>query len=189
MEFNQVVRSRRSIFKFESKSVDLNAILPLLDMAVMAPNHHLTEPWQFIWLGHETRRLLAEYYALARANKKCSLNSPDFMTHKLAALDRFMAIPAILMVACKVDDDVLLAEEDYAATCCAVQNLLLAATNNGLGSQWSTHPMIRDKAVLELLGLDHRSMRLVAMVYLGYPKVFPPASPRKPAREFLTVLG
>jgi nitroreductase len=188
MLFNQVVMSRRSIFKFDDKTVVLADIFPLLSAAVMAPNHGLTQPWQFLWVGEQTKTVLAESYGHARALKKCSVDSSDFAEQKSKAVARFMAIPAVLMVACRIDDHPIVAEEDYAATCCAVQNLLLAATDQGLGAQWSTHPMIQDKGVLEVLGLDVQKMRLVAMVYLGYPAVIPPAPPRKAASEFLTIL-
>jgi nitroreductase len=188
MQFNQVVMSRRSIFKFDDKAVALVDILPLLTMAVMAPNHGLTQPWHFLWIGDQTKSTLAKYYGHARALKKYSVDAPDFAEQKSRAVARFMAIPAVLMVACRIDDNPIMAEEDYAATCCAVQNLLLAATDQGLGAQWSTHPMIRDKALLDVLGLDAQKMRVVAMVYLGYPAIIPSEPPRKAASEFLTVL-
>jgi nitroreductase len=188
MLFNQVVMMRRSIFRFTEKKVLLADILPLLTAAVMAPNHGLTQPWQFLWVGEQTKTAMAESYGHARALKKSSVETMDFVTEKNRAVARFMAIPAVLMVACRIDDDPIVAEEDYAATCCAVQNLLLAATDQGLGAQWSTHPMIRDKAVLEALGLDAQKMRVVAMVYLGYPAAVPPEPPRKAASEFLMIL-
>jgi nitroreductase len=189
MEFNQVVMTRRSVFKFEDKTLHFDDILPLLTAAVMAPNHHLTQPWQFLWVGEQTRVLLADRYAQARALKKLGyVDAPEFTSHKAAAVARFMAIPAVLMVACRIDDNEIIAEEDYAATCCAVQNLLLAATDRGLGAQWSTHPMIRDAEVLNLLGLDVHKERLVAMIYVGYPKVVPPAPPRKAVGDCVRLL-
>ncbi len=188
MQFNQVVMSRRSIFKFDPKRIELEVIKPLLQAAVMAPNHGLTQPWQFLWLGEQTKVVLAEYYGHARALKKYSVDAAEFKGEKNRAIARFLAVPGVLMVACRVEDDPIVAEEDYAATCCAVQNLLLAATDKGLGSQWSTHPMIRDARVLAALGLGEQKMRLVAMVYLGYPAFIPPEPPRKAVSESLTVL-
>jgi nitroreductase len=188
MEFNQVVMSRRSVFKFEDKVLSLQDIFPLLTAANMAPNHGLTQPWQFLWLGEQTRSVLADYYAHARALKRYPIDSDAFYLCKSKALARFLAIPAILMVACCIDRDEIVAEEDYAATCCAVQNLLLAATDQGLGAQWSTHPMLRDAVVLHELGLDPLKMRLVAMVYLGYPSVVPLEPPRKSVESFLRLL-
>lgn len=187
MQFNQVVMSRRSVFKFTQQAVHFSDIEPLLQAAVMAPNHGLTQPWRFLWLGDVTKMALSEHYGHARALKKVVLDAPDFAEHKAAAMARFMAIPAVLMVACRIDEHPTVAEEDYAATCCAVQNLLLAATDSGLGAQWSTHPMIGDAAVLALLGLDAKRMRVVAMVYLGYPAVMPPEPPRKAVHEFVTL--
>jgi nitroreductase len=188
MEFNQVVMMRRSVFKFDDKRVEFDDILPLLTVAVMAPNHHLTQPWQFLWVGKRTRILLADHYAQARALKKVAIDAPEFASYKAEAVARFMDVPAVLMVSCRIDDNKVIAEEDYAATCCAVQNLLLAATDRGLGAQWSTHPMIRDADVLSLLGLDAQKERLVAMIYVGYPKVVPPAPPRKAVGDCVRLL-
>ena len=188
MEFNQVIMTRRSVFKFESQAVLLADVLPLLTAAIMAPNHGLTQPWQFLWVGEQTRSHLAQYYGHARALKKCAADTADFAEHKLRAVARFMAIPAIVIVVCRVDANPIVAQEDYAATCCAIQNLLLAATDNGLGAQWSTHPMIRDKLVLALLGLDETQTQIVSMLYLGYPAVIPASPPRKTVDSVLTVL-
>lgn len=187
MEFYQAVSRRRSIFKFTDKQVVVEDLLPLLALSIMAPNHHLTQPWQFLWIGKKHKLVLSEVYALARAKKKVGENSALFLQEVDRAKEKFLATPAILMVACRVDKDPVVAEEDYAATCCAIQNLLLAMTDVGLGAQWSTHPMIKDKTVLKLLGLAE-DQRLVAMLYIGYPAVIPPVPPKKAVEEVLKVL-
>lgn len=188
MEFTQVVQNRRSVFKFTEQAVSFEELLPLISLATLAPNHHLTQPWQFIWVGEQTKSQLAEHYAFARASKKLDINSPDFLAEKARAHRKFCATPAILMVTCRVDDNPIIANEDYAATCCAVQTLLLALTNAGLGAQWSSHPMIHDPSVLSLLGLTTQD-RVVAMLYIGYPAIIPPAPPRNEASTFVRQLA
>lgn len=191
MDFTQVVHDRRSVFKFTEQSVSLEELLPLISLATLAPNHHLTQPWQFIWVGEHTKHQLAEHYALARASKKLGIESrdtPNFLLEKNRAFNKFCATPAILMVACRIEDNPITADEDYAATCCAVQTLLLALTNAGLGAQWSSHPMIHDPNVLSLLGLTSQD-RVVAMLYIGYPSILPPAPPRSPTINFVRQLS
>ncbi|MCH9742071.1 MAG: nitroreductase [Proteobacteria bacterium] len=188
MELVSAIQQRRSVFKFTDQPVGLADIMPLLSLAVLAPNHRLTQPWQFLWVGPQTQQVLSAYYAEAKALKKVDRAHPTFADYYQSAQQRFMETPAILMVACRVNDDPVIAEEDFAATCCAVQNFLLAVTDKGLGAQWSTHPIIRDKRVLDLLKLDAQKTRVVAMVYLGYPAVIPQEPPRRAESEFLTVL-
>ncbi len=189
MELVSAIQQRRSVFKFTDQPVGLADIMPLLSLAVLAPNHRLTQPWQFLWVGPQTQQVLSAYYAEAKALKKVDRTHPTFADYYQSAQQRFMKTPAILMVACRVNDDPVIAEEVFAATCCAVQNFLLAVTDKGLGAQWSTHPMIADRRVLASLGLDIQSMRIVAMLYLGYPAQLPPAPPREAVGAFLTVLA
>jgi nitroreductase len=188
MEFNQVVMSRRSVFKFQEKPVLVHDILPLVDAAVMAPNHHLTQPWRFILLGSQTQAHLAEYYGEAKAAKAMAADASVHERIKQRAVEKFVAVPAILLVVCQLDRQPVMREEDLAATHCAIQNLLLAATDQGLGAQWSTHPMIYNAQVMAEVGVDTTKERCCAMIYMGYPEVIPPAPPRKSAQECLTLL-
>ncbi len=188
MEFNQVVMSRRSVFKFQSKALVVDDIYPLIEAAVMAPNHHLTQPWRFIWLGKQTQVCLAEYYGEAKAAKAMAADATVHERIKQKAIEKFLAVPAILLVVCRLDRQPVIREEDLAATHCAIQNLLLAATDQRLGAQWSTHPMIYDAQVMTEVGVDTTKERCCAMIYMGYPEVIPPAPPRKSAQECLTLL-
>jgi len=189
MDFQSVVCSRRTIYQFLPDAVSLEQVMPSLDLSVLAPNHHLTQPWQFLWVGSQTRDALADIYAQARAEKQHKANRDLDINHLLSkARDRFMKIPAILMVGCRLGSDITANEEDFAATCCAINTLLLSLHDVGLGAQWSTHPMIKEASVLNLLGLDASQTRLVAMLYIGYPASVPPTPPRKEAIEFLRVL-
>lgn len=188
MEFNQVVSSRRSVFKFQQKSVLVDDLYPLIEAAVMAPNHHLTQPWRFIFVGRQTQFKLAEYYGEAKAAKAMAADASIHERIKQKAVEKFLAVPAILLVVSRLDRQPVIREEDLAATHCAIQNLLLAATNEGLGAQWSTHPMIYDDQVMSEVGVDTTKERCCAMIYMGYPEVIPPAPPRKSARECLTLL-
>ncbi len=188
MEFNQVVMSRRSVFKFQPKPLLVDDIYPLIEAAVMAPNHHLTQPWRFILLGKQTQTRLAEYYGEAKAAKAMAADASVHERIKHKAVEKFLAVPAILLVVCRLDRQPVIREEDLAATHCAIQNLLLAATDKGLGAQWSTHPIIYDDQVMAEVGVDTSKERCSAMIYIGYPEVIPPAPPRKSAQECLTLL-
>jgi nitroreductase len=188
MDVMQAIMNRRSCKQFLDAPVSLAQVLPWLEAAIMAPNHHLTQPWQFVWVGAETKARLAERYAHARALKKGSEQDLEFAQRKQKAIQRFMSMPAIVMVLCRRHDDPVTQAEDLAATHCAIQNMLLAATDAGFGTQWSSPPLIREAATLEILGVDAQQYQIAAMVYVGMPASVTPPPPRKALDRCLTVL-
>lgn len=189
MEFNQVVRERRSIFKFQDKLVPVDKIKQVVTVGTYAPNHHLTQPWRFILLGPVHQRQLAEFYGVEKAFKAMVPDEQVTARIKQQAIDKMMSVPCILLVTCRLDKQPALREDNLAAVHCAIQNMLLAATNEGLGAQWSTHPVIKDVDAMAAMGIDLTAEKCVAMLYIGYAAVVPPMAVRKPVEEVLTFLN
>ena len=55
MDIHQLIRSRRTIHEFDpQRQVPNEVIKKAIESACWAPNHHLTEPWQYYLLGQET---------------------------------------------------------------------------------------------------------------------------------------
>ena len=105
----------------------------LLDAAVLAPNHHLTQPWRFYVLGPDARRR----YGLALGERKArKLPDPDAanaVREKTAA--EYRAFPALIAVSMVLNESPETREEDYAAVMQAISNIMLAAVERGLGIQ------------------------------------------------------
>lgn len=186
MDIREAIETRRSIFAFTDAPVPDTVLETILGAGIWAPNHHLTEPWTFIIIGEETRRMLAERYAELRLQKKAALDATEEKRASLraAAYEKFMAIPAIVAVACLQEGDEQRQREDYAATCCAVQNIQLAAWAEGIGMQWSTGPVTLEPATHKLLGLDPSQHQIIGFLYIGFPAEVPKAR-RKPLDEVL----
>ena len=55
MEIIEVITNRRIIKKFKPDPIDRDVIITWLRAASMAPNHRMTEPWEIIFVGPETR--------------------------------------------------------------------------------------------------------------------------------------
>ena len=66
MNVSEAIAQRRSIKKFQDRPVTREEIEALLDAAVLAPNHHMTQPWRFYVLGPNARRA----YGLALGERK-----------------------------------------------------------------------------------------------------------------------
>ena len=58
MDVDSAIRGRRTSKQFGAEPLDEGTLRELLELALHAPNHHLTQPWRFRVLGPETRRRL-----------------------------------------------------------------------------------------------------------------------------------
>ena len=57
MHVDHAIRTRRTIKDLRDEPVAAATVRELLELAVQAPNHHLTEPWRFWVLGPATIEL------------------------------------------------------------------------------------------------------------------------------------
>jgi nitroreductase/YHS domain-containing protein len=167
-----VIRRRRCIPKFTGEPVPRQVIERMLEAATWAPNHHLTEPWQFFVLEGEAK---AQFAQIRRAFRLRLFPDPLSSAAQGAADKVFRdtaAAPVIIVVTTRVSADPALTEDDYGATMIAVQNMLLTALDEGVGTYPRTGGFIHDPGLRAFLGLpDDR--RVAAIVYAGYPAVVP----------------
>jgi nitroreductase len=183
MRASEAIRGRRSIKRFADRSVTRAEIETILDAAVLAPNHRLTNPWRFYVLGPEARAA----YGLALGNRKAKkLTDPaagQAIRDAISAEHR--ALPAMIAVAVVNTDDAEQREEDYAAAFMAIQNIALAAMELGLGTAMKTGAVMSDPAARAAAGVAENE-RIVAVVNVGVPAEVPPAKARQGAAQ-LTV--
>src|SRR6476469_1095783 len=102
MRASEALRGRRSIKRFADRPVTRREIETLLDAAVLAPNHHLTNPWRFYVLGPEARAA----YGLALGNRKAKKLTDADAAQKVrdTITAEHRALPALLAVAMVVND-------------------------------------------------------------------------------------
>jgi nitroreductase len=163
-----------------ARAVSRDLLLEILADAHRAPTHGLTQPWRFqVFTGPSRERLaeaLPELYdrttpeAARQADKRAKLGSAP----RLA--------PVAIAVAARVEPQGKIPEiEEIAATACAVQNLMLSAHAHGIGSFWSTPPVVMSAEFASWLGLD-ATHRALGLVYLGYAQagMAPAETPRHP---------
>lgn len=183
MDILEAIESRRSIKHFTDRPVSDEAVEQLLSMAVLAPNHRMTEPWRFYVLGPEAR---AAYGAALGARKARRVDDPDAAE---AVVEKVMAkhrdLPAMLAVAMTLHDDPEIREEDYAATYMAIENLSLAALALGLGTHVKSGAVMDDPRAREAVGVGDDE-RIVATIHMGEPADLPSPKVRGSADEFTT---
>lgn len=178
MNVTDAIAQRRSIKKFQDRPVTREEIAALLDAAVLAPNHHLTQPWRFYVLGPESRRRYGEALGERKARKVQDADAADAVRAKAAA--EYHALPALIAVAMVLHENPETREEDYAAVMQAIGNMMLAAVDRGLGTHMRTGAVMDDPAARAAVGV-HDGERIVAMLSVGVPAEVPPPKARQGA--------
>jgi nitroreductase len=182
MDAISAISSRTSVRRFQPEPVPRQVIQQLLECAVRAPNHKLTEPWRFIILTGRARDRLAEI----RAHHRLKRFTDPAGAEAVAAADKVRReareTPAFVVVLTAVSPDEITREEDYAATMMATANLMTAAQALGLGTYLRTGGVMRDPALLQLAQVPD-GFRIVAVISLGYPAEAEPPRRRKPPTE------
>lgn len=176
MSIEQLIRQRRTVGAFTAQPVDLEQIEQMLESAVFAPNHRLTQPWRFVFIkGDGVHR-----YAHIRADMvgEGSNWQPTY--------DKFANVPLYVVVIVKKSANPDVAEEDALAAAALVQNFLLLAQDAGLGTAWKTFkpdPRLRD-----FVGVaDDESV--IAIVHVGYSAEPVREGQRKSIRDRITVIS
>jgi nitroreductase len=183
MSIDDTIRNRRSIKEFTDREPTRDQIEALLETAVLAPNHRMTEPWRFYVLGPEARRA---YGAALGARKAKRVEDPEAavaVIEKVAATHA--ALPCMIAFALVQDENPEIREEDYAAAFMGIQNLSLAAEAGGLGTHIKSGAVMNDPRARAAVGLPDGE-RIVAIVNVGEPASRPEPKPRAAASQHTT---
>ncbi len=160
----QALYGRRMAWQFKEDPVPRELVQRMLDTAVWAPNHRLTEPWRFFVLEKESpvRQKVAD---LAYEFVLQQRNNP---TRAQAGREKVLAPPILMYVYSVPGPDEEVTQENYAAVCCAAHNISLAGVAEGLAVTWETGGVTRPPELKETLGAEE-DWKLVVMLSIGFP--------------------
>jgi nitroreductase len=181
MKATDAIHQRRSIRKFTDRAVERGEIERMLEAAVLAPNHRLTQPWRFYVLGPESRRAYGAALGDRKARKVEDPEAAALVRDKVAG--EHADLPAMIVVAMVLDENPEIREEDYASVMMAVQNMSLAAAEMGLGTHIKSGGVMEDPAARAAAGVVEGE-RIVAVVNVGEPAEVPAPKDRAPAAMF-----
>ena len=164
-EVLKIIKMRRSVRDFRKEGIPDTVIRKLVDAILWAPS-----------AGNLQSR---KFYFVTDSKIKRNL--------AVAALNQSFIDEAPLVVVGCTDSRImsrygergldLYAIQDVA---CSVMNMMLVASENGLGSVWVG--AFRERDVFEILGLPGH-LRPVVLIPVGYPSRTPPPPPRLSVRE------
>ena len=183
MEALEAIHSRVMRPKVGADAPPKAVIEELLEAAVRAPSHHLTEPWRFYVLQGDSRNLIANAIAATAIDAG---TPPD---EARADAERKVArAPVIVVFTClPADGPDVVEQEELASVAMAIENFLLAAHAKGLGAMLRTGPAAYHPSITQELGLA-QSETVVGFVYLGHPEGQRSLTPRATAAERTTWL-
>jgi len=166
MDVFEAIRTRRSIRRYQKKTVEQEKLSRVLEAARLSPSATNSQPWKFI-----------------------VVTDPEVKEKLRAAYNRdwFISAPVII-VGCALPSKAWVRHdgEEYwkVDVAIAMQSLILAARAEKLGTCWIG--AFREEEVKKALGIPEDA-RVVAMTPLGYPaEEKGPVTNRKPLDEIVS---
>lgn len=189
METFDAIAQRRSIRKFTDKKIPPAVMEKILQAGMLAPSAKNRQPWRFIVITEKEKpaMLAAMQAGLAREKGQDGL-FPDSVKY-LAGAEYTLAVmaqaPITVFVfnteAGPLRDGVGITEQlfdiaNVQSVGAAIQNMLLAATDQGVGSLWICDVFFAYPEIVQWL---NESNRMIAAVSFGYTEENPAPRPRK----------
>ncbi|MBU4556007.1 MAG: nitroreductase family protein [Actinobacteria bacterium] len=178
MELFEAISARHSMRSFTDEPVSRQVMERLVSAASLAPSAMNEQPWDFYVTTGETRRQLSEVMSQGTHHLEEYL---EVLGHTATPeqLEWYSELGgAPVVVACTIPrtDDEFLLMNKYLSVGGAIENMLLAATDLGLGACAVTFSYwVRDEIEKLLEVPDGRI--IVSMIAIGHPTDLPPVAP------------
>lgn len=184
MDVEHAIQSRRSIGRVKPDPLPRALIERILESAVHAPNHRITEPWRFhVFVGKGRGELARVRAEIARLQAEAEGEDEEMAAGRISReRKKAFRAPVVIAVICEAGRDEVETLENYAACAAAVQNMLLTAHALGLGVMWRTGAVAYHEHMRRFFDLKEGDM-VVAHLYVGYSDMDERPRRRQPARE------
>jgi len=163
LDILEILRSRRSIRKFQDRPVEEEIVEKILEAGRWAPSGMNNQPWRFaVVTDTKTKEEIAKLTIYSRIVSSARLLIPVF-------LDKEESYHEI---------------KDAQAVGACLQNMLLEAHSLGLGAVWLGEIIKSDEGMRKILGLG-RELELMAVLAAGYPAEKPVDGKRKELNDLI----
>jgi len=188
-----VIYNRRSIRKYLDKQVSKELIEQIIDAGRVAPSAKNRQPWRYIVLGGESKSEFLEHMwkGILREENECAM-LPDSANGLADAKNTWNIMTQAPILIVVINDngknpfDEINADSRFVEICdtlsigASIENMLLKATELGLGTLWIANTCY---AYNELTQYLETSQQLVGAIALGYANEAPMQRPRKKMEE------
>jgi coenzyme F420-0:L-glutamate ligase/coenzyme F420-1:gamma-L-glutamate ligase len=191
-----LIQSRRSVRKYQNRSVSPELIEMILEAARWAPSPHGRQPWRFAVLTQQTLKLrLAEAMGSTwKQNLQMDGQNAEIVNLRLEKSHQRILMAPVIIIPClyledldcypderRQADEKTMAIQSIGA---AIQNMLLMTYDLGLDAGWMCAPLFCPDIVCEVLDLD---LRLIpqALITIGYASADPQRRERLPLSSLI----
>ena len=187
--------NRRSIRKFLGMPISEEDMTDIIQSGMKAPSSKNRQPWKYILVqGNAKEEMLKVFRRGIEREENESALLPESKQHIAAAkhtVDIMAEAPVIVFVLNTLGKNILeeLTPEEHVYEICniqsisaSIQNMLLTATEKGIGSLWICDIYFAYSELCQWLDSDGQ---LIAAVAFGYPNEFPKERPRKRMEDIL----
>ena len=189
MDLFDAMFTQRAIRRYTADPVSDEDVTKILKATVRAPSAANRQPWHFVVVRDtDMRRKLGELYwaatEYARDNRGLHKETPTYLRSGYDFAQHVGEIPVhIICFVERANDLLMMGSNIYMA----IQNMLLAATDLGLGTCYTSHVRAREQEVKELLGVPDgwAPIALITLGHLGSGERFGGAK-RKPLEEVVS---
>lgn len=190
-----MIEERRSIRKYTDQMVSKEQIETIISSARLAPSAKNRQPWKFIVFTDDKKSKLLDVMekALYKEQEKHNLlpKSEFGLPDAFNTLRIMRQAPVVIIVMNTngkspyepIDSDGRVAEIcDSLSIGAAIENMLLKATELGLGTLWVGNTCF---AYVDLMKFINSDGQLIGAVTVGYSAESPNPRPRKPLQDIL----
>lgn len=176
MTFLELARKRRSVRIFENRDLEKELITKILEAGNLAPSAHNKQSWKFYVISGEKKNQLADLIS------ELSNNFPRKSRTLLRMAGKSIYSAPVVISVFSTGELVREAEDfgenikreienfflnmEIQSASAAVQNMLLQATELGLGAVWLGIVTLVSDKIENFLNTDNK---LLAMIPIGYP--------------------
>jgi nitroreductase len=194
MEFDEVLKIRRSIRKYKPEPVPEKYLLQLIDAARLAPSALNLQPWRYVLVKEISAiKKIAEYspnsfIADSPALIICCLDPKAFdsiadtLKKAMSSGEASLSAGYESIVERNGSDKAYINTLLHLNAGISFEHILLKAADLGLGACWIG--MLDADSIKKLVGIDERYI-IPALISVGYPDQQPTEKPRLPIGQLL----
>lgn len=186
MEFNKVIKERRSCREFSSKELSKEIVEELIEAARWSPSAANRQPWKFVIVSKEKKQEIAKIMERELVNKEIDdISKPTEPYSAVKSLINSIRIikeaPILILVFRNKEEKWLCG--DYLSIGSAVEHICLKATDLGLGSLWLRDIVYTNDKIAKAVG--HENDELVVAVSIGYSIEYPYERKKKELKDIM----
>ena len=193
------IYERRSTRKFLARDISKSDMTDIIQSGMKAPSSKNRQPWKYIVVQGDAKEEMLRVFrqGIEREENECAFlpQSKRYIATAKHTVDVMEAAPTIVFVVNSLGKNEMgeMTPEEHVYDICniqsigaSIQNMLLAATEKGIGSLWICDIYFAYSELCEWLNSEGQ---LIAAIAFGYPDEFPEETGRTGVGKYSGIRG